>query len=427
MDLKQILPAKNIYAEVNLPGSKSYSHRYVVASALANGRSLLRNMLASEDINATIGVVRALNVAVTVEKNIMAVYGHGGRFKVLGTLNAGDSGTTARFALGLAALCDEACYVDGSERMRQRPMADMVDALRDLGCELSTEAGSALPITVKGKPLKTDKITLNCSKSSQYLSALLMVAPLLPQGLTITVSGGNLVSQSYVNLTLAVMRAFGVKVSDDNFVYKVPGGQKYQPGDYLVEVDATQASYFWAAAAIAKGAVLVRDISLNTCQGDIIFLELLEEMGCEVNTRTNGLEVSCYNRLKPLNADLSQTPDIVPTLAVVAAFAEGESVFCNVENLRYKESDRLDAVIDGLNVMGIEARFADNNLYIQGGQPKGGTIKTYNDHRIAMSFAVAGLGVSGQVIEDPQCVAKSFPAFWEAFAGLTEKTQRMES
>lgn len=426
MDLKSILPAKNIYADVQLPGSKSYSHRYLVGAALAGGVTLLRNMLAAQDINATIGVLRALNVPVTVEKNIMAVYGHGGQLRPLGPLLVGDSGTTARFALALAALCGENCIVDGSERMRERPMEDMLNALRDLGCDVDASPSQGLPVTIKGKSPKTNSITLNCGKSSQYLSALLMIAPLFPRGLTITVAGGNLVSKPYVNLTLAVMRAFGIKVDAKEAEYSVPGDQKYQPGDYTVEVDVSQASYFWAAAAIAKGAVLVRDTSLNTSQGDIVFVELLAEMGCEVSHITEGLEVSSYGPLKPVNADLSQTPDIVPTLAVVAAFAEGESVLRNVENLQYKECDRLNAILCGLGSMGINARFEDNNLYIEGGMPHGAVINTFNDHRMAMSFAVAGLGVENQVIENPGCVAKSFPNFWDVFAGMTEKTQRNE-
>lgn len=426
MDLKPILPLKNLYSEVKLPGSKSLSHRYLVAAALANGATLLRNVLQADDINATVRVLRALNVPVTAEKDIMAVYGHGGCFKPLDILQAGDSGTTARFALALAALCTENCVVDGSERMRERPMADMVKALQDLGCDVDAAQGQVLPITVRGKTPKTDRIGLNCTKSSQYLSALLMIAPLLPRGLSIAVTNGNLASKPYVDLTLAVMRAFGINVDEREAVYSVAGGQKYRAGDYSIEADISQASYFWAAAAIAKGAVLVLDTGLNTSQGDIAFVELLAEMGCEVNANDKGLEVSCYGSLKPVNADLSQTPDIAPTLAVTAAFAEGESVLRNVENLRYKESDRVEAIINGLSLMGINTRFEDNNLYIQGGNPHGGVINTFNDHRIAMSFAVAGLGVNGQKIENPQCVAKSFPGFWDAFAGLSKKPSRIE-
>ena len=198
----------------------------------------------------------------------------------------------------------------------------------------------------------------------------------------------------------------------------MPGGQKYQSGDYTVETDASQAAYFWAAAAIAKGSVLVRDISLDTCQGDIVFAKLLASMGCEVVETETGVMVSCRGGLKPLDADLGQAPDIVPTLAVVAAYATGTSVIRNVAHLQYKESNRIEAVINELAKLGIKARFDGQDLYVAGGRPHGGSIQTYNDHRIAMSFAVAGLGTEGVVINDPQCVAKSFPGFWEVFDSL---------
>lgn len=420
MDSRPINPLKNINAAVRLPGSKSFSHRYLVAAALSNGVSLLRNMLAANDIDATINVVRALDVPVTVEKNIMAVYGHGGRLKALRPLLVGESGTTARLALALAALSADYCQIDGSERMRERPMEDMVQALRDLGCDLDTAPGNRLPITLRGKALKGGRVTLDCGKSSQYLSALLMIAPLLYRGLTITITG-ELVSKPYVEMTMSVMRAFGIKVRQHEKVFRVPGDQKYQSGDFTVETDASQASYFWAAAAVTKGSVLVRDIRLDTCQGDIVFAKLLENMGCEVGQTDDGVRVSCNSELKPLDADLGETPDIVPTLAVVAAYANGTSVIRNVAHLQYKESNRIEAVINELGVLGIKARFDGNDLYVEGGRPHGGVISTYNDHRIAMSFAVAGLGTEGVVIKDPQCVAKSFPAFWETFELLGNK------
>lgn len=421
MDSRPITPLQNINAEVRLAGSKSFSHRYLVAAALADGASLLRNMLAARDIDNTVDVIRALGIPVTVEKNIMAVYGHGGRLKALQPLQVGESGTTARLALALAALSGESCLVDGSERMRERPMEDMVKALRDLGCDMDTANGDKLPINIRGKVLKGGRVSLDCSKSSQYLSALLMIAPLLHSGLTISITG-ELVSKPYVDMTMAVMHAFGVKVRQHERIFRVPGGQKYLHGDYTVETDASQASYFWAAAAIAKGSMLVRGISLETCQGDIVFTKLLEKMGCKVEQTVEGVSVSCMNELQALDADLGQTPDIVPTLAVVAAYARGTSIIRNVEHLQYKESNRIEAIINELGVLGISAHFKGKDLYVDGGCPHGGVINTYNDHRIAMSFAVAGLGTEGVIIKDPQCVAKSFPAFWEAFDLLAVKS-----
>lgn len=415
--LKQIQPKTNLNAVAALPGSKSYSHRYLIAAALAGKPSLLRNMLQAQDIAVTTDILKALSIAVTTEEPLTMVYGKGGKLEPLRTLYAGDSGTSARFALALVALSGKPCVLDGSERMRQRPMGELVAALRSLGCNMETAPGDCLPVTMPGGVLSGGKVSLNCAKSSQFLSALLLIAPLLPYGLEIQIEG-DLVSKAYVDMTIAVMQAFGISVETTDAGYKVNGGQTYRAGEFTIEPDASQASYFWAAAAVAKGRVLVKDVCFNTAQGDINFARLLGCMGCEVMEKSEGLEVACYGGLKAIEADMGLMPDVVPTLAVVAAFAGGTTVLHNVAHLQYKESDRIAAVIMELGKMGIRAWFDGASLSIEGGEPKGTAIATYNDHRMAMAFAVAGLGATGTVIEEAECVGKSFPNFWNVFESL---------
>lgn len=415
---RKIIPIHGpVKTEIKAPGSKSYSHRYLAAAALAQGPSVLHNVLDAQDIDVTIGVLRSLGLTLNMEGETVTVYGHGGVLKPKNAVYVGDSGTSARFALALLALSGRICTLDGSERMRQRPMGDLTAALRDIGCEMTTAANDCLPIKFQGTMLKGGRVRLDCSKSSQYLSALLLIAPLVPQGLEIEVTG-ELVSRPYVDMTINAMETFGVKVNVYERLFSVAPGQRYQSNAYVVETDVSQASYFWAAAAICKGSVLVRNVRLATKQGDIMFVRLLQQMGCTVAETDDGVKVICETELKAIDADLSQAPDIVPTLAVVAAFAKGQSVMRYVAHLRYKESDRINAVINELARMGVSAHYENGDLYVNGGEPVGAVIETYNDHRIAMSFAVAGLKAPGQTILDPACVAKSFPKFWEVFEGL---------
>lgn len=415
--MKQISPKKNIKASLSLPGSKSYSHRYLLAAALAEGISILHNVLDADDVNVTIKVLRGFGIPITVEKGIIAVYGQGGKLRAKGPIYVGDSGTSARFALALAMLCPDIVVLDGSERMRERPMESIINALGELGCEVSASAGGHLPATVRNRNVKGGRVGIDCSTSSQFLSALLLVAPLLYRGLTITTSGG-LVSRGYVDMTMATMSAFGVNERQHEHIFRVKGKQQYRSGVYTVETDVSSASYFWAAAALTRGSVLVRGVGLNTLQGDIAFVKFLEKMGCLVQETPEGVRVSGSAGLLAIDADLGNTPDIAPTLAVTAAFARGQSVLRNVAHLQHKECDRVAALIEGLGVMGIKSVFNGNDLFIEGGEPKGGLIAAHNDHRMAMSFAVAGLAVSGVVIDDPDCVTKSFPNFWQVFESL---------
>ncbi|HZE20952.1 MAG TPA: 3-phosphoshikimate 1-carboxyvinyltransferase, partial [Desulfobaccales bacterium] len=266
--------------------------------------------------------------------------------------------------------------------------------------------------------LRGGKAHLSGGTSSQYLSALLFIGPLAPQGLEIEVAG-DLVSRPYVDLTLEVLSDFGISSYREGYRYfQLPGGQCYLPQDYEIEADASSASYFWAAAALTGGRVTITNLTLASSQGDAAFPKVLERMGCTIASSEGGPTVQ-GGALKGVTVDMATMPDLVPTLAVLAAFAQGDTVITGMAHLRHKESDRLAAVARELGKMGLEARETIDGLIVSGGRPHGAVIKTYEDHRIAMSFAVAGLKVPGIVITDPGCVAKSFPEFWDFFGRLS--------
>jgi 3-phosphoshikimate 1-carboxyvinyltransferase len=270
---------------------------------------------------------------------------------------------------------------------------------------------------VQGGKIVKNSVSVNCSVSSQFLSALLLIGPYTNNGLAIKVEG-DLVSRPYVDLTLDVMEKFGAKITRQGYEsFSVSGDHPYQPGEYLVETDASNASYFFAAGAVTGVPVTVANISRQSLQGDIRFLAVLQEMGASVSESGQGITV-CGKELKGLTVDMGDMPDMVPTLAVVAAFAKGATRISNVAHLRAKESDRLAAVATELTRMGISVFAGADELVIEGGQPRSASIRTYEDHRMAMSFAVAGLMVPGIVITEAFCVEKSFPNFWDVWERL---------
>jgi 3-phosphoshikimate 1-carboxyvinyltransferase len=302
--------------------------------------------------------------------------------------------------------------------MQKRPIQDLLVGLNQMGVGArSVNADGCPPIEVTGGGLKGGSVTIDCRISSQYLSALLMIAPLAKERVTITVSGG-LVSRPYVDMTIAVMEGFGTTVHRYGYErFVVTGGQAYRAGNHAVEPDCSQAGYFWAAAAISGAGVSVAGTSKASLQGDVRFTECLAAMGCRVAEQGDGIKVT-GGLLTGVTLDMADMPDMVPTLAVVAAFARGTTVIENVAHLRAKESDRLGVVAAELTKMGIEVDCTGSGLRIVGGNPQGAAIDTYNDHRIAMSFALAGLKVPGIKIKDETCVKKSFPNFWEVFNSL---------
>ncbi len=416
--MREITPQQKVQATLTLPGSKSFTHRALVAAALAAGESTLHNALKAEDPELTAQALRRLGAGIDWQDDTVTVRGAGGRWAPAAEpLYLGNSGTSMRFLTALVALGQGEYYITGTDRLCQRPMGELLTALARLGVSARSERGDGCPPVIVQGGLTGGRASLSGAVSSQYLSALLFIGPLAPAGLEIEITG-ELVSRPYVDLTLAVLTDFGISSYREEYRYfRIPGGQRYQGRDYAIEADASSASYFWAAAALTGGRMTIANLNMDSAQGDIDFLSVLARMGCHLIALPEGLTVE-GGPLKGLKVDMANMPDLVPTLAVLAAFARGETVISGVGHLRHKESDRLAAVAKELGRMGVEVRETDDGLLIRGGQPHGAEIHTYQDHRIAMSFAVAGLKVPGVKIADPDCVAKSFPNFWDIFIRL---------
>lgn len=406
--------------EVNVPGSKSYTHRILIAAALSDGNCRIQNPLLSEDTLLTMQALRQMGIPVDDNSpDQIVVSGQSGRLTAgAEPIFLGNSGTSMRLLTAVAALGQGKFDLTGTERMAERPIQDLIEALLQLDVRIrSINQNGCPPLEIFGGVLPGGSVKINCRSSSQYLSALLLIAPYTTRGLEILVTHGP-VSRPYVDMTVDVMDKFGVSVGRQGYErFNVTGGQTYQAGQYSVERDGSQAGYFWAAAAICGTQVKVNAVTAESCQGDVGFANLLAAMGCKVTSEPDGITVA-GRPLTAIDVDMGDTPDMVPTMAVVAAFAEGTTVIRNVSHLKAKESDRLAAVVNELVKLGIDARCTADELIVTGGRPRGAEIETYGDHRIAMSFALAGLVTPGVFIQDENCVEKSFPGYWKVLNGI---------
>jgi len=417
--LRRISPHIIKKAVVTVPGSKSYTHRVFIAAALSDGSCTIKNALKSRDTDLTLAALKRFGIKVKQEPDSLVIFGAKGDLESCNPpIHLEDSGTSMRLLMGLAAIGTGTYTLTGSERLCRRPVAHLIDGLNQIGVPaVSINNDGCPPVRIIGGETRGGRVDLDCSLSSQYLSALLLIAPILDQGLNISITRGP-VSKPYIDMTADIMSGFGVQVIRDGYrSFYVPGGQEYKAGVYVVEPDCSQASYFWAAAAITGSEIKVKGVSRSSKQGDVRFVDILASMGCRVVHDTDGISV-IGGPLSGVLVNMADMPDLVPTLAVVAAFADGVTRIRNVSHLKVKESDRLSAVINELTKMGISARAEKDDLIITGGTPHGAAIDTYNDHRMAMSFAVAGLRTPGVEIKNEQCVEKSFPGFWEVFDGL---------
>jgi 3-phosphoshikimate 1-carboxyvinyltransferase len=415
---RRIQPLSSLDAEVTVPGSKSYTARALVIGALASGETLLRNPLQAEDTLYMVQGLRALGVKLRESSKGLLIQGTGGKVHPSsGPVFLGGAGTAVRFLTTVAALCGRPVVIDGNERMRQRPIQDLLDALGPLGITARPVNGNGCPpIAIEGSRFEGGKTTLRGGTSSQFLSSILLASPYANKGVEVELTQ-NQVSQSYVDLTIEIMRDFGAQVTQEGYqVFRVPPGS-YVGREYAIEGDLSSASYFFATAAITGGRIRVKGINPCTKQGDGGLLDVLEAMGCRVCRGDTYIEV-CGRPLHALDVDMKTMPDSVQTLAVVAAFAKGSTRISGIRHLRYKETDRLAALKQELEKLGIQTTAGDDFLEVRGGDPQGAEIETYGDHRMAMAFAVAGLRVTDIVIRDPDCVNKSLPAFWDLLEGL---------
>jgi len=420
-----ITPIRTLDAVVTVPGSKSLTQRALIAAALADGPSGLLGPLASEDTHFTMEALRAMGVACDdSDPECWLVQGSGGRIRTpTGDIFLGNNGTATRFLTSVAALGHGRFHITGSERMSERPILPLMEALRGWQVAIDSDAGTGCPpLTIQAAGLAGGRTVLPEGKSSQYLSSLLLVAPYAATPAELEVRG-EILSKPYVEMTLAVMADFGIRVEAApalNF-FRIPQGP-YRGRTYAIEGDASGASYFWAAAAITGGRVTVTNVPVPSLQGDAKLLPYLARMGCQIEQTGAGITVTGPEILEGIELDMGDMPDVAPTLAVVAAFAEGTTIINNIAHLRIKECDRLSAVVSELRKLGAEVEEEPARMIIHGKQ--GGSnlhsaaIATYDDHRMAMSFAVAGLRIPGVTIKDEQCVVKSFPDFWERFGRM---------
>ncbi len=443
-DSIDIQPSGPLRAKIRPPGSKSITNRALVCAALARGESRLTGALESDDTRVMIDGLRQLGLAVTQDRvaRTIRVTGCDGRPPAASAdLALGNSGTTVRFLTAMASLGHGVYRLDGTPRMRQRPIQDLLDALRQLGADAVSEAGTGCPpVVVRAAGLPGGQAEMVGSISSQFLSAVLQAAPCAANDVVLSVLG-ELVSKPYVSMTLAVMEAFGVKaffqepgaqpgrlrdtpafetelkMPADDFSLRVPAPQSYQGRAYAIEPDASAASYFFAAAAIAGGNVTVEGISHKSLQGDVGFCDCLRQMGCEVIEGDSQITVE-GKPLRGIDVDMNAISDTVQTLSAVALFADGPTTIRNVGHIRHKETDRIAALAKELRKFGAEIDEWDDGLRITPKPLQGAVIDTYDDHRMAMSMALVGLAVPRVVIRDPGCTSKTYPDFFSDLAGM---------
>jgi 3-phosphoshikimate 1-carboxyvinyltransferase len=416
----EIRPTGPLRATIRPPGSKSITNRALVCAALADGESLLTGVLDSEDTQVMIEALRQLGIAAQHDAvaATVGVVGCGGRLPASeADLYVANSGTTVRFLAAVVALGHGTFRLDGTPRMRQRPIGDLLESLRQLGADIVSETGTGCPpVVVKAQGLSGGRATVAGSVSSQFLSALLMAAPYADADVELVVRG-DLVSRPYIDMTLAVMASFGVCVRETPSRFTISAPRRYRGRNYAVEPDASAASYFFAAAAITQGQVTVEGLSSASLQGDLAFCDCLERMGCEVRHGRNHIAV-VGRPLGGIDVDMNAISDTVQTLAAVALFAERPTTIRNVAHIRHKETDRIHALAVELRKLGAEVEERADGLKITPRALHAAEINTYDDHRMAMSMALVGLAVPGVVIRDPDCTAKTYPQFFRDLEGL---------
>ena len=413
---------KRLNATMEVPGSKSYTNRALLVAALANGTSTVTGALFSDDTRYMCNALQKLGVEIDADEKraTFDVYGNGGDIPVSGAeLYIGNSGTTSRSLTAYVSLGHGKFVIDGDEPMRRgRPISDLLDALMQIGVSAHTQFYNGhLPVIVDADGIKGGRTRLDVSKSSQFLTALLLIAPYAKNGMEIEVVGNR--EMPYIDITLAVMETFGVQVINQGYkCFRIEGGQQYRPRSYNVEPDASSASYFFAAAALTGGRVTVQHLHLDSAQGDVGFVHVLEQMGCQVTASDAGITVTGPRQLKGIDVNMRVISDTALTLAAIAPFADSKVTIRNIEHTRWQETDRIHAMVTELRKLGVPVVEHQDGLEISPTSITPATIDTYDDHRMAMAFALIGLKVPGIRINDPECVSKTFPHYFEVLEQL---------
>lgn len=415
---------------VSVPGSKSLTNRALLLATLASGTSTLRGVLFSDDSRHFIQCVQDLGFETRVDEaaRIVKVTGHGGTVpKTEASQYVGSAGTAARFLAAYLGISEGIYHMDASEQMRKRPMAPLLASLKELGCEISFEGKEGFfPFTLKGHGFGTDTISVDIEHSSQFLSALLIASCLSPKDMHIQVEGSH--GMAYIEITRKMMEQFGVhvSVSQDGRTFTIPAGQKYQALDYQIEPDASGAAYFYALAMVLGVPVQVKHVTFDSMQGDVQFIKILEKMGATLKEEADGIvlyppEDGIYHGV---DVDMSACSDQAITLAAIAPFADTPTTIRGIGHIRYQECNRMNAIVTELRKMGITCEETDTTITIHPGTPIPCVVDTYDDHRMAMGFALVGLRAEGIVIDNPGCCKKTFENYFEVLEECIQKIDR---
>lgn len=411
--------ARDLDLRFTAPPSKSYTHRALIAGTLAEGETVLRSPLMAEDTLRTLAALRVLGAETTSSGGSLRIRGTGGRFPPGGpvTLDLGNSGTSLRLLSSVALMAPREVTLDGSSRMRERPVGPLADALSVLGGEVRyRDRPGYPPLTLRGT-FRGGDVTVDGSISSQFASSLLLAGPCGTEDLVLRIDPPP-VSASYLDITADIMHTFGVQVDRVGYThFRVPAGKGYHGRDYRVEGDYSSASYLLALAAVAGGRVTVDGLAPHSVQGDRKFLSILAGMGCRVRVQADSVTVERTEPLHGLEAEMSSSPDTVMTVCAVALSASTPTTLTGISHLRYKESDRIRVMAERIRSLGGRVEAGEDWIRISPSALHGGTIDPAGDHRIAMTFAVIGLGAGGVTVEHAETVGKSFPGFWELLQG----------
>jgi 3-phosphoshikimate 1-carboxyvinyltransferase len=419
-----------VSGRVLAPPSKSYTHRALILGTLAQGETVISNFLKSDDTRYTADALRTLGADIRVTGDTIRITGSNGKLSVQPgkeTIFVGNSGSTVRMVAPLTALTQGRVVFEGEPRLYQRPVSDLLVALKVLGVEASSINRDGFPpIEIRGGTLRGGQVVVSGMITSQHVSGLLMVAPYARRNVRIKISG-KLLSKPYVDVTIDAMRAFNGEVGNLNYEqFVVTAGKRYQGREYTIEGDYSSAAYFFAMGAIGQSKITVAGLNPKSVQGDRHFLKLLARMGCEVKYGKEEVMVSRKKPLTGITLDMGDYPDIVQPLAVVAAFARGKTLIKNIGHLIYKETDRINNTTSELRKMGVPVDVTENTMLITGGQPKGAEVESHHDHRLVMSSAIAALFAEGEtVINGAEAVSKSYPSFFSDLGKLGARVQEI--
>jgi 3-phosphoshikimate 1-carboxyvinyltransferase len=423
VDEIEIIPLRRpLSASIRVPGSKSITNRALLLAAMASGRSTLSAVGLNDDTRRMAAALRTLGFELVVDEAAarIVVEGRAGVIPARGAaLDVGGAGTAMRFLLGFLTLGRGRFRVDGNARMRQRPVGPLLAALGSLGVSARAERGNGCaPIVIEVGPggVRGGAARIDAAVSSQFVSALLMPAPLWPEGLRLAVTGEA--ARPFITMTLRLMERWGAGGTMEGGTFVVSGGRRYTAQDFEVEPDASGASYFAAAAALMGGTVVLEGLRADSLQGDIEFMRLLERMGARVRWHADGVEVSGTGRLDGVDVAMNAMPDLVPTLAALAPFCSSPTRIRAVAFIRHHESDRIRALTTELARLGAAVHECEDGMLIEPSRLKPAAVETYDDHRIAMAFAIAGLKTAGIRIKNPGCVSKTYPDFFCELAAL---------